>query len=121
MTYYCMDREELRQFLDFKAANKAVDMDSLEIRIDSAHDWQVELGCVNYFLSQILEKKAKGGKDCHNIINLVYGLEDKLFFRIHECDHGFVDYMLKHVRQANSSLEDELVVLHNNMCEHIYG
>jgi len=120
MMHYCLDKEELRQFLDFKTDNKAVDIEGLEAWIDYAHNWQVELGCINYLLSQILERKAKDGQDCCKIIELVYALEDQLFFRIHECDDGLVDYMLRQVRQPASSLEEELVMLHNKMCEHIY-
>lgn len=120
MMHYCLDKEELRQFLDFETNKKAVYIDGLEVWIDYAHSWQVELGCINYLLSQILERKAKDGEDCYKITELVYALENQLFFRIHECDPCLVDYMTRRLRQPSSSLEEELVMLHNNMCEHIY-
>lgn len=106
--------------MDFQVSNKPVDINGLDVWIEDAHNWQVELGCINYLLSQILERKVRNGENCFTIIDLVYKFENQLFFRIHECDHRLVEYMLRHVRQYDCSLEDELVTFHNRMCEHIY-
>jgi len=118
--HHCMNKEELHQFIDFKNVNKEVDASGLKSWIEDAHNWQVELGCVNYLLSQVLERKAKDGENCLDIIKLVYRLDEQLFLRVQECDRRYVEYMLTHLRQSTSSLEDELVVLHVRMCEHIY-
>jgi hypothetical protein len=115
-----MNTEETRSFVDFKIANKGIDIPKLETWIENAECWRVELGCVNYLLGQVLERKVNNGEDCFAIIELVYKLEDQLYFQIHECDQKFVDYMLWNVRQLGESLEDELVALHNKMSEHNY-
>jgi len=116
--HHCMNKEELQQFLDFKTCGKQVDIDDLEIWIEDANNWQVELGCINYLLGQILlGKKKRNTSTCLSIIDLIYKLEDQLFFRIHECNHDFVSYMLKHTRQS-ALLEEELVRLHTRMREH---
>jgi hypothetical protein len=115
-----MNKEELRQFIDFKTCGKQVDIDDLEIWIEDAHNWEVELGCINYLLGQILEKKRGNTKACLSIIDLIYKLDEQLSLRIHECDYDFVIYMVRNIRRSDSTLEDELVLLHNRICEHIY-
>lgn len=115
-----MNKEELRELIDFKMCGKEVEIPDFKIWIDNSQNWQVELGCLSYLLSQILEKRAKKSKKCLSIIDLIYRMDEQLFFRIHECDYDFVKYMLRNLRHVDLSLEDELIMLHTRMCEHIY-
>ena len=115
-----MNKEELLKLINSKIIDQEVDNCEFKVWVDYAHNWQVELGCINYFLSQILERKVKDGEYCLSIIELIYGLEDELFFRVHECNHVFVEYMLSRLRQPDISLEEELVILHRDLCEYSY-
>ena len=116
-----MNKEELNHFIDFKTTGKAVELADLGLWIESSHNWQVELGCLNYLFAQILERKSKKHVDCSTTICLLYDLKDQMYLRIHECQYEFVEYMLGRSRQLSLSLEEELVDLHNNMCEYIYA
>ncbi len=118
--YHCLNKEELSQFIDFKSIHNPVESNDLQLWIADSHNWQVELGCLNYLFAQILERKSQDNHDCSPIINLVYDLVDQMYLRIHECNHHFVDYMLGFLRQSNLSLEEELVQLYNDMCEYRY-
>lgn len=116
-----MNKEELNQFIDFKTIGKAVELADLGLWIESSHNWQVELGCLNYLFVQILERKLQEHSECSDIICLFYDLENQMYLRIHECHYRFIEYMLRFLRRSSLSLEEELVNLHNNMCEYIYG
>lgn len=116
-----MNKEELSQFIDFKTIGKAIELTDLGLWIESSHNWQVELGCLNYLFAQILERKLQENVECSDTICFLYDLVDQMYLRIHECQYEFVEYMLRSLRQLDLSLEEELVNLHNKMCEHIYA
>ena len=118
--HYCMNKQQLNSFITFQAAGEPIELKDLLTWVDSSNNWQIELGFLNYLFIQILEKKKREGLDCHQYIDCLYQLEEKLYMRIHDLDYQFIDYMLLFLRQNTLSLEEELVQLHNNMCEFIY-
>jgi len=118
--HYCLNREELNQLIDFKAHSKEVELPDLALWIEASRNWEVELGCLNYLFAQILEKKTHEKQDCSGMIDLLYDSPEQMYLRIHECDHEFITYMLRFLREANVSLEEELVKLHSYMCEYKY-
>ncbi|MFC2122102.1 hypothetical protein ACFLRP_00245 [Bacteroidota bacterium] len=115
-----MHKEELNLLIDFKSSGKPIESKELQLWIANSHNWQVELGCLNYLFAQILEGKSQDNTDCAPIINLVYDLVDHMYLIIHECNYLLVDYMLGFFRQPELSLEEELVQLHNDMSEYKY-
>jgi len=120
--HYCLNREELTQFIDFAYSGKAVQLEHLSLWIGNSQNWQDELGCINYLLAHILCRRVKEGfNNCSDIIQLLNNLEDQLYIQLHECDHSFVNYMTKFIRGTDLSLEEELVKLHNDMCEYKYA
>lgn len=119
--HYCLNREELTQLIDFEYSGKEVQLDYLRLRIVNSQNWQDELGCMNYLFAQILGRKVKQKfKNCSYLIQFLNDLVDQMYVRIHDCDHSFVNYMTRYVRETDLSLEEELVKLHNYMCEYIY-
>ncbi len=118
--HYCLNREELSQLIDFKARGKEVESADLASWIEASHNWEVELGCLNYLLAQILEKKTHDDQDCSGMVCLLYDSLDQMYLRIHECDREFITYMLRFLRESNVSLEEELVRLHNYISEYRY-
>ena len=118
--HHCMNKSELNAFITFKTNGEPVNSRDLELRIESSHNWQVELGFLNYLFAQVLERKKREHLDCLEYIICLYELEERMYIRIHELDYRFIDYMTLFLRQDNLSLEDELVHLHINMCEFIY-
>ena len=118
--HYCLNREELSQFIEFKANDTAVDLNDLALWIEASRNWEIELGCLNYLFAQILERKTHDKQDCSGLVQLLYDSSDQMYLRVHECDYAFIAYMLRFLRESDISLEEELVRLHNNMCEHKY-
>ena len=118
--YYCMNREELGQFIDFKASDKNVDNDELLNWIENASYWQDELGCLTYLFAQILEKKTKDGENCQKLIELFYQLPEQMYFSIQAFDSNYIEYMQQNVRNHRVSLEEDLVRLQNAMSEYQY-
>lgn len=115
-----MYRTELNEFISFKAIGTPIASEHLRTWVDSSHNWQVELGFLNYLFVRVLERTKRASLDCQQYIDCLYDLEDTMYIRIHEFDHEFIDYMSLCVRQNTLSLEEELVNLHNRMCEYIY-
>lgn len=119
--HHCLSKDELRQLLDLKAENLAIENDELRIRIELADNWQDEVGAHTYLFSQILERRVKDGHDCARLIQKLYALPEVMSIFIQELDSDFVEYMLANIRDRNLSLEEELVELQNRFREHDYG
>lgn len=119
--HYCLNREELRQLIEFKFSSKEISTDELQIRIGNAESWQDELGALTYLFSLVLERKVHAGEECAGLIGLLYQLVEDMYLYIQECDSTFIDYMLRNVRRASLTLEEELVELQNGMSEYKYA
>lgn len=119
--HYCMNKEELRQFLDYQANHHEVSS-SEELRgwIDRAENWEGELGCLVYLFAEVLEKQAKLGENCQPLIEKLYQLPEQMYFSIQEFDSDFVEYLLRNTREPGLSLEEELVRLQNSLRERRY-
>lgn len=115
-----MYKTELDEFINFEAIGTPIVSEALKIWVESSHNWQVELGFLNYLFVQILERTKRASLNCQQYINCLYGLENTMYIRIHEFNRQFIDYMSLCIRQDTLSLEEELVQLHNKMCEYIY-
>jgi len=116
-----MNREELRQFLDFKIACQPIDNDELIRWITAADSWQDELSCLIYLFAQIIDRKNQEGKPCQELIEFLYQLSEQMYLTIQEFYLGFIDNMLKYIRDTNLSLEEELVKLQDEISQHQYG
>lgn len=118
--HHCLSKDELRQLLNLKADNLAIETDELRIRIELADNWQDELGALTYLFSHILERRAKGGLDCAGLIKMFYELPEVMSLHIQEFDSDFVEYMLRNIRDKSLTLEEELVGLQNRLREYDY-
>ena len=119
--YYCLNTEELEQFIDYNNSGKAVFEDDLRLLIEYSQNWQTELGCIQFLFARVLARKIKRKtKSCYDLIHMLNDLEDKMYIRINECDFEFVEYMLRYIRELDITLEENIINLHTNMNEHIY-
>ncbi len=118
--HYCMNKEELRQFLDYQLHHREVSNEELRKWIDQAENWEDELGCLAYLFAEILEKQAKLGVNCQPLIELLYQLPEQMNLSIQEFDSDFVEYLLRNTREPGLSLEEELVRLQNGLRERRY-
>lgn len=113
--YYCLNRSELMQLLTFKSIDTRIDDAQLRRRIEDAESWGNELGVLTYSFACVLERQASDSAGCQGYIELLYRLADTMFLRIEECTSVFVAHMLRHVRDRNLTLEEELIKFNNNI------
>lgn len=118
--HYCLSKQQMAEFLDYIVNNNHMTDDSLSAVVEGARIWQDQLICFSYLFSMILEKKAKGGIDCHSDIEKLYELPEELCLSIQEFDSEFVRYMLGNLRNDSLSLEEDLVQLQTSLSEHFY-
>ncbi|WP_299824845.1 hypothetical protein [uncultured Pontibacter sp.] len=113
MKYYFLRKDEFKQLIENRLFNKnyPVDHELLEEVINSTCNyWDVEIVGFNYFFSKILETYLKKSYACADIIDFVYGLSDEMYFSRQEFDSDFIHLLMtKHPRNANSSLEEDLL------------
>jgi len=118
--HYCLNKQQMTDFLDFIVFNKNMIDEELDIIVDGARIWQDELICFSYLFSMILEKKTKEGFDCHRYIDEIYKLPEELFLSIQEFDSDFIRYMMGNMRNDSLSLEEDLVQLQTRLSEYSY-
>lgn len=117
---YCMNREELKQFLDFKISCQPIDNNELVHWITEADCWQDELSCLIYLFAQIIDRKNQEEKPCQKLIEFLYQLPEQMYLTIQEFDSEFIDNMLRHIRDNSLSLEEELVKFQDRISQHQY-
>jgi len=117
---YSLDREELRQLIEYKHNNQPIDDEHLKTIIFNSECWEDELCCINYIFSKILERIVKGGRHGKGLINLLYEIEDSMFFIIQEVDYNYIEFMMRNNRIIGLSLEEDMIMLQNNYRGHIY-
>jgi len=118
--HHCLSKEELRQLLDSRNGTKEIDDELLQIWVANAESWVDEISGLNYFLSQILERKRQSGEECGPVIDLFFEMEDTMALTIQAFDLRFVDFMLRCVRDRSMSLEEELIALQNDVGDYRY-
>jgi hypothetical protein len=118
--YYCLNKHELKQFIEYKVDGSSISDDSLKIRIENAEYWQDEIGGLTYLFSQIVDRKVRGGEDCAAYIEILYRLQDEMAFQVHECDRQFIDFMLRNLRDSTLTLEEELVDIQSHLSRYEY-
>lgn len=113
--HYCLNKQELEVLINYILLKINVDCSTLHNHIKCSENWQDELGCLSYLLSEILERNNINGTAPEQIIKLVYGLDEKMFIDIQEFDWKFIEYMVSNVRNSSLTLEDNLIDLQNGL------
>ncbi len=113
--YYCLNKEELKQLIEYKVDGIDVNNVSLKRRIEDAECWQDNIGGLTYLFSQTIDRKVRNGRDCTTLIETLYRLEEEMAFEVHECDQQFVDYMLRNLRDSTLTLEEEMVEIQSHL------
>lgn len=118
--HHCLSKQELKQLLDAKNGVQEIEDELLRIWVANAECWTDELAGLNYFLSQILERKQRSGEDCGPLIDLFFDLENQMALIPQAFDLRFVEFMLRRVRNRSMSLEEELITLQDDVGDYRY-
>lgn len=119
-----MRKEELNRLIEIELEGRVLYDDATAFRylLDGWRSWDIEFICLATCLSQILEQTLKQGLDAQSVLEGVYSLPEKtgLGFTIEEFGEDFAVYMLHYVRQADLSIEENLVEIRNLLSEYVY-
>jgi len=123
MRAHCLCKEELNRLVEIELEGKDLYEEEFNFQclLDDWRCWDVEFMCLATCLSQILEQRLKRGVDARPILSGIYSLSERAgLFTVEGFGEDFVAYMLRHVRQGELSIEENLVQIRNLLSEHVY-
>jgi hypothetical protein len=90
--------------------NEKNDNHILEERINQAIDWDLELVCLNYFLTRILDKENKINSDkTIDYQNIYFDLENKMGIIYEEFNNDFIISLFDEEQNESLNLEEQLI------------
>jgi len=118
---HCLSKKELDLLIDNNWNFIAeYEFENLGQLLNSCKNWESELVCFSYFLSQALERKEKAEGDCQVILRRAFELSSEMWLLIQQFDSEFIRYLFRYVRDKNVSLEEGLIGIQINLSQHIY-
>ena len=120
MRHYCMRRDETVLFLHAEAGQTQIEDGPLGDLVDAARNWEIELSCLTYLFSMILDMDYDGDDDRRATTDLLYRQEERMSFVVQELGTDFIDCLLRNLRDPALSLEDALIDCQNRLGEHDY-
>lgn len=96
------------------------DFEELVLLLEQCKYWESELVCFSYFLSQLLERKAKANVDCKSILEKTIHQTSEMWLSVQQFDIKFIKYLFRYTRDRNVVLEDNLIEIQLNMGQHLY-
>jgi len=114
---FCLTKKNLNDFIEYSYGNKIFNTE-LERIIKQAENWEVNIICLNYFLSQILEAKQKTHLNSVEIIDKLYEINNLIYSDMEEFSASTIDKILNcDVKNHDLSLEENLI----QIIERIYN
>lgn len=122
MNSYCLNQDELSEFLHGVLYDDDYSIQGLSSLVESANDWDIMLCGLSYFLGRILQKKINNNNLELDFIDKVYELENSIYFDLNSLNIEFIDFIILHDRfiEPNSSLNEVLVFLHDKYIKRNY-
>jgi hypothetical protein len=120
MRNYCLSVDEIGQILKWHDCKETGICNELACELDEALCWNSKIICLALFVARLMLRGQISMDEQKNIIDIIYTMGDQLYFEIQEVDHNFVDYLLRHIRDSNDSLEDTLIEIQNRLSGYDY-
>lgn len=119
MRNYCLRVDEIGLILKWPDCKTGI-CKELAYELDEALCWNSKIICLALFVARLMLRGQISMDEQKNIINKIYMMGDQVYFEIQEVDCHFVDYLLRHIRGSNDSLEDILIEIQNRLSSHYY-
>jgi len=123
--HYCLNKKELLLLLNLKSSIiESIDKEEKHLQsiIIESEAWNLEVSCLTYFLSQIIEATKKNTTiNPQYYIDFAYNLYEKMYFFIQEFDIDFINIMFTYTRDSSLELKDNLINIQNNLKDYKYG
>lgn len=121
----CLNKEQIRQLFDLEIENFDLNNDpsDFENLVFECINWEKEIICLTYFLSQIFELKIKQGVAPKVLIHSLqdfFDLQNRIWLSFQEFDDGFIDYLYRHTKDETLSLEESLIRIQDWLSEYRY-
>ena len=121
----CLNKEQIGQLFDLEIENFNLSNDpsDFENLVFECINWEKELICLTYFLSQIFELKIKQGVTPKALIHDLqdfFDLQNRIWLSFQEFDDGFIDYLYRHTKDETLSLEESLIRIQDWLSEYRY-
>lgn len=118
--YHCLNKEEIDLLLSNNWEITEDFPDILKPLIEGSKDWHIELVCLTYLLSKVLERKNKDGVECETLLQTAMSITNEMWLTYQFSDLNFVKYLFRHVRQNELDLESNLIEIQNRLSDYIY-
>ena len=120
MRNYCLNVDEIAKILRWRECGEPVAYEKLSVEIEEAQCWTTRIICIALFFARVLERKETAIDAKKSSIEMLYAMQDELCFEIQEGDEQFIEYLLRHLRNPDESLEATLIELQNGLSEYRY-
>ena len=120
MRNYCLNVDEIAKILRWRECGEPVAYEELSLEIEEAQCWTTRIVCIALFFARVLERKETTIDAKKSRIELLYAMKNEFCFEIQEGDEQFIEYLLRHLRNPDESLEATLIELQNGLSEYRY-
>lgn len=118
MNHSCLNTDQLRLLIKSLSDSLEPDDHELGMLFANCRDWSHEISVLTYLLTRCIDKFSD--QEHHEILDLFYKLPDLMYINIQELDRSFVEFMLKHQRDRDETMEEQLIQLQRLLREYNY-
>ncbi|MFZ2808687.1 MAG: hypothetical protein WAZ60_20060 [Desulfosalsimonadaceae bacterium] len=120
MKNYCLNADEVFNILKWRELGVPIECEEMALKIDGAKCWTTRIVCISLFFARILEKDKISAQALKKRIAVFYSMGDELWVEMQEGNFHFIEYLLKHLRNKDDSLEESLIEIQNRLSEYNY-
>ncbi len=124
MNPYCLNEEELKQFVEVELRGREIYDDEEEFNhlLEGWRAWDIEFICLATIFSRFLEQQQKLGKSAEFIPHETFAMAEKtgLWLTLEGFGEEFVVYFFRHSRDENLTIDEDLNYLRRRLGEHEY-
>jgi hypothetical protein len=120
MRNYCLNVDEIDQILQWYDDRETGICKKLAGELDEALCWNSKIICLALFVARLLNRGQMSINEHKIIIDKIHKIGEQLYFEIQEVDYNYVDYLLRHIRDSNDSLEETLIKIQDRLSSYHY-
>ncbi len=124
MNPYCLNEEELKQFVEVELQGREIydDKEEFDHLLESWRAWDTEFICLATIFSRFLEQQLRLGQNAEQILHEIFTMTEKpgLWLTLEGFDEEFVAYFLRHSRDEKLTIDEDLNYLRRRHGEYEY-
>lgn len=111
MNIRCLTSIEVKLLLAHLEDEEICLKGDLANQIDAAKEWEFQIVCHNLFVARHIDAEEGGLEK----IARIYTVEEEMFLELQEGGDTFVEYLLRHTRLANETLDEALITIQEGL------